>query len=129
MKELTDDIRADDMVAQRLRAALEPAADSARRVADEALSRRPHRGWRLETALLGVLGVVAILFGVGIAVSPATAPVGPLSGVAPSRISSVGRMVIAEDGEGEIWISGSSAQSEESQPGTRMTFVLKEVSP
>ena len=127
MKELTDEIRA-DRVAQRLRAALEPTADSARRIADQAMAGAPRHAWRLETVLLGVGAVVTVLIAAGVAISRATAPVPTTSDVAPSRTSSVGGLVIAEDGEGETDIYGSSTHTAKPQTGTRMTIVLKEVS-
>jgi hypothetical protein len=127
MSELTDQVfAATDDIDPRLRAALEPTAEGARRVADLALARATRRQWRRPTALLGVAAVLALLTTAGVVRwrNPPVAVVG--AGVAAARISSVGRLVIAESGEGETWIRASSARRSEPRPGTRITIVLKE---
>jgi hypothetical protein len=119
----------DDDLSRRLRAALEPTAEGARRVADIALAGAPRRGWPTRAALPGIAAVVAILIAVSAVRWRASTPVIVSADHAAARITSVGSLVIVENGEGGTWIRGSSPRDSSLQPGSRIAIVLKEVAP
>jgi anti-sigma-K factor RskA len=130
MRRLSDEILdAADDVDRRLRAALEPTHVGARTVADRALAGAPRRGWRRRTARLSVAAALALMTALGVSRWRAPEPAAVGAGGAAARISSVGRLVIVENDEGETWIRGSSERDSKLQPGSRIAIVLKEVSP